>query len=127
MKFPALVIVVVMLCSVAAFAGTIAGSVTDSDGNPLAGAIVYLADQDRNNRARIHTTTTRDGSFTFDRLEAGVYTLVARARGYNFTRVQVGVRLRGIAEVEITLNDNDRGRDDNRRRERRRRLRVRGD
>ncbi|MDP8209028.1 MAG: carboxypeptidase-like regulatory domain-containing protein [Candidatus Electryonea clarkiae] len=126
MKVKALTVFIMMLVASAAFAGTIAGVVTDSDGDAVRGATVYLVNPDGNGRGDIvRTVTARDGSFEFVGLDAGVYTVVAGARGYGFTRDQAGVRGRGTTEVELVLPGNgERGDDrgERRRHHRRRRL-----
>src|SRR5918997_1168352 len=71
--------------------GTVTGSVRDSRGNPLAGAVVSLL-RDGAEEVVKQTRSSADGSFTA-RVAPGRYLLRAIAEGFNavtFSSVQVG-------------------------------------
>ena len=64
--------------------GSIAGSVVDDAGGPIAGVTIDLAGSDANgNTVTASTTTAADGSYRFDDLVGGTYTVTeAQPAGY---------------------------------------------
>ncbi len=77
--------------------GTLVGVVADSAGTPIRDATVYIAQLKR-------TVTTRDnGSFRYDSVKAGTYTISARAVGFiaNAGTVTVGAT-GGTVIIEMT-------------------------
>jgi hypothetical protein len=60
--------------SAAPLLGAIAGMVRDDEGTPLAGAIIELLDS--NDSVVDTVTTTSDGTYLFEDLEAGQYTVL---------------------------------------------------
>lgn len=74
--------------------GTLAGTVTDGAGNPLAGASVILGD------AVLSQITDRSGTFTFPGLAAGSYTL--RVTHVGFTEHSQNIRFGG-QNTELTI------------------------
>jgi protocatechuate 3,4-dioxygenase beta subunit len=83
-------------------AGSVAGKVVDSDGNPIADAEV-VARGERSPRAR-RTMTTSRGGFRIDRFPSGSARLRIRADGYSEQVVEdVAVSPGEVSVVEVTL------------------------
>ncbi|WP_175480088.1 carboxypeptidase-like regulatory domain-containing protein [Natrinema salaciae] len=78
--------------------GTVEGTVTDTDGEPIADATVTVGDQ--------QTTTDEDGSYALE-LEAGEYTLAVSADGYEDASEDVAVDAGATATVDVTLQQED--------------------
>jgi iron complex outermembrane recepter protein len=89
---------ILLFTSAQAFAqqGTVQGTVTDADNNPLPGANVILVGQN------IGTSTNVDGEFSFS-APAGTYTLQTSFLGFQTYRESVTVTAGQTTTVNITL------------------------
>lgn len=89
---------IVLLTAVQAFAqaGGLTGRVSDPQGGVIVGAVVTLSPVAGNART---TRTANDGSFTFEQLPAGDYTVEIEAPGFTTARQRVN-----IASATRTLN-----------------------
>ncbi|PCR90931.1 carboxypeptidase regulatory-like domain-containing protein [Natrinema ejinorense] len=76
--------------------GTVNGTITDADGEPIANATVAVGDE--------QTTTADDGSYTLE-IESGEYTLTVSAEGYEDATANVTVEANSTATVDISLED----------------------
>ncbi|WP_226005885.1 carboxypeptidase regulatory-like domain-containing protein [Natrinema salinisoli] len=76
--------------------GTLEGTVTDADGEPITGATVTVGDQE--------TTTDETGSYALD-LEAGEYTLTVSAEGYEDASEDVTIEVDETTTVDVTLTE----------------------
>jgi carboxypeptidase family protein/BACON domain-containing protein len=78
--------------------GTIMGTVTDTAGNPLAGASVTRAP------GGVSATTAGDGSYTMDAVPLGTYSLTATRSGYGARTVGgQAVAENGVTRVDFAL------------------------
>ncbi len=78
--------------------GSISGTVSDYDsGAPIGNAEIVLMPDSKS------LQTASDGSFLFEGLEAGQYTLSVRKNGYQSNRKTVDVISGEIAETAVTL------------------------
>ncbi|MFP4228792.1 MAG: TonB-dependent receptor [Salinivenus sp.] len=77
--------------------GTVSGVVTDTDGNPLAGAQIVDRSVQRG------TTTDSDGQFTLERLPTGEHTLEIRFVGYQTAVREVQVGAGETVTLEVSL------------------------
>jgi len=83
--------------------GSIRGIVSDSDGQPLAGATVIIRSKALIGQSRSATTNTF-GVFRFPSLPIGVYSVEARLEGFeSFNANRVDVSLGGTANVPFTM------------------------
>ena len=85
-------------------AGTITGNVVDSDsGRPIANAMVrvYLRDKDGSDLQIRKKFTDKTGSYRFDNLTDGTYTIVVTATGYKECRID------DVAVVKNSVNTAD--------------------
>jgi len=91
----------VELEAIAPATGVISGTVTDSEsGDPLSGATVVISSGFGGTAVRDTVTTGADGTFSFEELAAGTYTVTVSLSGYEtFTRRNVTVR-----EDEVTVD-----------------------
>jgi hypothetical protein len=89
----------VSAAQIAGNAASIAGSVADTTGFPLAGAVVVL----RNEASSLERVerTDRDGAFAFSDIAAGRYAIVASAPGFDMVRRALDVS--GRAPVSLVL------------------------
>ncbi|QSW84759.1 carboxypeptidase regulatory-like domain-containing protein [Natrinema longum] len=78
--------------------GTVEGTVTDTDGEPVANATVAVGDE--------QTTTADDGSYALE-LESGEYTLEITADGYEDASENVSVEADSTATVDVALEATD--------------------
>ncbi|CAH8712648.1 carboxypeptidase-like regulatory domain-containing protein [Paenibacillus thiaminolyticus] len=79
--------------------GSVTGTVTDANGDPIADATVKLFTA--NNVPFEHTNTNASGVYLFDQIPAGNYTITASMTGYlTPNNIPVGV----IAERQSTVN-----------------------
>ncbi|MDF9745116.1 carboxypeptidase regulatory-like domain-containing protein [Natrinema salsiterrestre] len=76
--------------------GTLEGTVTDTDGEPIAGATVTVGDQ--------QTTTDDNGTYSLE-LEAGEYTLAVSAEGYEDASEDVTVEVESTTTADVTLEE----------------------
>ncbi|MBC2839937.1 carboxypeptidase-like regulatory domain-containing protein [Robiginitalea sp. SC105] len=98
MKSKAFKLVLVLLLSQATFAQyTLEGTVSTGSGEPLAGAEVYLRGPG------MLQPTGADGSFRFEDLPAGNYSLVAFAYGYRVLEQQVALATNQRLSLELEL------------------------
>ena len=85
--------------------GAVTGTVTDTDGNPVAGARVMLV-QDRNRMRRPYmarTESDENGNFGFRQVPVGEYTIAAMTREMGADREQIEVRENEVTEVALQL------------------------
>ncbi len=83
--------------------GTVEGTITDANGDPVSNATVAVRDQ--------QTTTADDGSYSLE-LESGDYTLDVSAEGYQDTSENVTVEADATTTVDVTLAETDDGGED---------------
>lgn len=89
---------ILTLSAGAAFAGDLRGSVVDANtGQRLAGANVRLAENGRS------AATDNGGSFSFQNLPAGEYTVYVDFVGYRTVSKKVSVGETGVVEAELTV------------------------
>jgi hypothetical protein len=81
--------------------GTIAGVVTDFNGNPIVGARVRLTNRD--NGLTRHLTTTNEGFYTAAALLPGAYFITAEAEGVALTQRTVTVETGMTTTVNLML------------------------
>ncbi len=122
--FMTLALLVVFAAS--AFAGTITGIVTDTDGEAVDSAQVWITqcdDEDRERHRRRHrhhrpdldlVFTNENGEYLIEDLEEGTYMVHARARGEGGARLEVEVPTDGNVQADLVLpgcpDDGDRRR-----------------
>ncbi len=80
--------------------GQISGTVRDASSAVVAGATVAAVNE--GNHARQQTATHADGYYVFPRLEVGVYTLIAEAKGFQ-KYVQKGIDLHAAAQLSVPI------------------------
>ena len=73
-------IAVFSVCALAQNSGSITGTVKDSGGGVIPGALVTVIDQARASRQT--ATTTAEGNFAFPQLQPGTYTVTTEAKGF---------------------------------------------
>ncbi|MCI6676236.1 MAG: endo-alpha-N-acetylgalactosaminidase family protein [Clostridiales bacterium] len=78
---------------------TVTGKVVDKDNNALAGAIVTLGDKS--------TTTGDDGTYTFDAVKSGEYTVTASKTGYTSSSTTVTVEEEDIVVPDLVIKTAD--------------------
>ncbi len=100
-----------LLIALPAFAqevGSVSGTVSTEDGNPVAGAGVTIFND---NRDVFQTRTDREGAFAFERIPAGDWVITA-----SFERMNVEDNIRVVAnentEIDLILGGNGGGGDD---------------
>jgi len=93
----ATLVLAVFAAPLAAQSGTLQGQVTDSAGQPVAGAQVTLE------RTTARATTTAQGRYVLRGLGAGTYTLRVRAIGFAPAAVMVTIEGGAITEQNVTL------------------------
>ena len=76
--------------------GTVAGTVTDTDGEPVGGATVTINGSD--------TTTGADGSYEIDELDAGTYDVTVVADGYAHGTADADVSAGDTTTVDVVLD-----------------------
>ncbi|HPN21370.1 MAG TPA: carboxypeptidase-like regulatory domain-containing protein, partial [Tenuifilaceae bacterium] len=76
---------------------SVGGKITDSNGNPLAGATVVVEN------TLLGVSSGKNGSFLISRLKSGNYTLVVSYMGYDTKKVDVSVS--DNVYVDISLNE----------------------
>ena len=76
--------------------GSISGTVSTEDGNPVAGAGVAIWDDERNH---METRTDEDGAFAFERVPAGSWNISASMEGMEAAQDQ----------IEVSANENTEG------------------
>lgn len=84
-----------------AFARAISGTVLDPSGAAIAQAQVSLLD--RQHQAVSQTTTDNSGSFRFDHVAAGNYTLTFQAEGFRDTHVDLTLGAKRGGPVHVTM------------------------
>ena len=89
----------ILLVGCAKKPATIKGTITDEDGNPLAGAAVFSVPQ------RYSTLSDTLGQFAIDGVESGQYPLLAKL-GDDSTMINIGLVEPGQVLV-TTIDDND--------------------
>lgn len=80
--------------------GTIGGTITDTSGAVVPGAIVIV--KNINTNVRITLTTGRDGNYTAANLNPGAYTVEASAKGFK-SAVQSDITLQVDANLKVSL------------------------
>ena len=93
----AIALVAVLLAPAALYAGTVSGTVSDADGNPLSSATVLAIEAGRD------ATTGADGSYRLT-LAAGDYLLLAAATGFRTREESVTVPADGTVTVDFSLS-----------------------
>lgn len=97
-----LLTLICLLATIFAFAqkggGTIAGTVTSADGNPVAGISVELTETGAT------AVSNHDGIFQFRNVKAGSYNLVINLRNHEEVRRQVTVENNQTAEVTMQIS-----------------------
>lgn len=84
--------------------GSITGFVRDVKGEGIANAVVSLNSMGRHGHRGDRVRTNEDGSYTFDRVEAGDYALSARASNYASSEaVEVSIAGDDVVEVDFVL------------------------
>lgn len=91
--------------------GSVAGSVVDADGAGIADAVVMLVPmRDREERGRraprargCRVQTNEDGTFEFEQVLVGNYTIMAGARGYLRARDEIEVAVDEVTRVRLML------------------------
>lgn len=73
----------------------VSGTVVDESGKAVEGAVVKFADQE--------TTTDADGSYSFDEVVAGTYTVVVTMSGYEVASKEVVIADQDVTVDAITL------------------------
>ena len=87
----------------AAGAGTIQGTVRDSDGNPIEGARVAFHSKDTETNGQ--TRSAKDGTYTSEALPPGVYTARANAQDYLLAETSVTVQAGAAATADFKLDE----------------------
>ncbi|WP_448701098.1 TonB-dependent receptor domain-containing protein [Mucilaginibacter sp. AW1-3] len=101
MKKPLLLLVLLLFSIAPIFAATVKGIITDKQtGEPLIGATVILKTQ---TKAPKLTATGLDGSFTFQRLEAGSYELEVKYVSYEKSETKFELKDGAIYLVKLQL------------------------
>ena len=92
---------ILFLFSISLIAGSLGGTVTDSEsGDPLSGATVIVSSGFGGSATRDTMTTGTDGTYLFESLTEGIYTVTVSLSGYEtFTRRNVTV-----GEDEVTVD-----------------------
>src|SRR3990170_3440098 len=86
-KSALLFFILFLLCSSFSFAqGSLAGKITDTKGNPLIGANVFLQG------TALGTATSPSGNYTVDKIPVGDYTLIVSALGYKRQEINVSIK-----------------------------------
>jgi len=87
-------------------AGSISGRITDSAGQPVAGASIFVRDDEGRLLERISLQTSEtDGSFDYRGLAPGTYTVAARSKGEaTVDEEHVQVRSGETAELDLRLD-----------------------
>lgn len=80
--------------------GALTGTVTDGEGNPVAGVEILV---EPSNRCITSTRTGEDGTYRIDPLAAGNYLIVARKGGYVEQSQEVTVTAGPATELDFTL------------------------
>lgn len=83
--------------TIAGYAGTVEGTLTDSDGNAIPGSIEVEQEQ-------IHVDTNDDGTFAFS-IREGSHVGLARAFGYETSEFSFEVTRGETVELAVTLNE----------------------
>ena len=86
--------------------GSISGTVSTEDGNPVAGAGVAIWDDERNH---METRTDEDGAFAFERVPAGAWNIRASMEGMEAAQDQIEVAANENTEVLLVLGDDGGG------------------
>jgi len=81
--------------------GSVKGIVRSASGEPAASVAVMLSGS--HPTPDIAALTGDDGSFRFDDLDPGVYTVIARAETGETARATASVPSAGVGEVELDL------------------------
>ena len=92
-----LLLVVAMPMVLFAQTGTVAGRVTDADGNPLVGANVLVIG------TNMGAATGMDGDYSMSTVSPGDYKVSANYIGYATESQQVSVLAGSVAEVNFSL------------------------
>ena len=88
----------------AGYSGVVEGVVTDSSGQPLAGAFVKLKNAER--RLTFMVISQDQGHYTANKLPAGTYTLQSVGNGFQSAwSAPIEVPERGTAELDLSLID----------------------
>ncbi len=93
--------IVLLLLSTSVFAqkGTIFGTVTDQQGEPLPGVNLRVE------RSTLGTATDKDGAFSLTSVPAGLQTIVFTLIGYQRVEQQVSVPIGGEVRLDVSLPD----------------------
>lgn len=81
--------------------GTISGTVTNPDAEPVVGAAVRIENTD------LSTSTDDDGNYSFEDVDAGTYQVSVEAEGYEPTSSEVVVESGTVVELDFTLEPVD--------------------
>ena len=108
-KFVVNSVIAILICGLAATArgetssqadGTVSGSIVDESAQVIPGATVNLL---RPNSATRSTTSKADGTFSFEGVAPGTYTLRAEIAGFDTYQKTIDVGQEPVASLKITL------------------------
>ena len=88
--------------------GSVSGTVSTEDRNPVAGAAVAIWDDERNHQ---ETRTDEDGEFAFERVAAGAWNIRAEMERMEPAQDEIEVAANENTEVDLVLGGGGRGDD----------------